>query len=153
MEVTSATAPGRSSLRMMRGGVVPGEGAFHPVDGVDPYPAATQGGGVDLQCPPFPVPDPEDDGVGVGAADDGGGDPELHARLAGQSKGAGDAGIVGLHAQEPGHQGAVGAVPFAGGGKGAVEEQLRRRGPAPQQMAVMRPMRAAPPCGRTTAPP
>ena len=85
--------------------------------------------------PPFPVPDPEDDGVGVGAADDGGGDPELHARLAGQSKGAGDAGIVGLHAQKPGHQGAVGAVPFAGGGKGAVEEQLRRRGPAPQQMA------------------
>ena len=70
----------------------------------------------------------------MGAPEDGGGDLKLHAGLLGQDEGPGDAGVVGGHVQQSGHQGPVGAVALAGGGKGAVEEKLGGDGLAAQQM-------------------
>ena len=51
-------------------------------------------------------------------------DTELHALLLGQRKAIRQTGVVRAEAQQTGHQGAVGAVAFAGGGKAAIQADV-----------------------------
>ena len=55
----------------------------------------------------------------------GGADLHLHTRLLRQLKAAGNGGVIGCHIQQTGYDGPVGAVAGAGGGEGAVEQDLR----------------------------
>lgn len=51
-------------------------------------------------------------------------DGKVQPRFPGQGKAVGQAGVVRLHAQQPGHNGPVGAVAPAGGGKAAVQPDV-----------------------------
>ena len=57
----------------------------------------------------------------MGAAQVDGADFIVQAAGLGQGEAVGDAVIIGLHAQKTSHEGTVGAMAAAGGGKAAVE--------------------------------
>ena len=73
-------------------------------------------------------------GVGVRPGQIHGTDGHLHPRLLGQLKAAGNVRVVGGQVQQPRHNGPVGAVAGAGGGKRAVELDVRLHRLAAQQM-------------------
>ena len=52
-------------------------------------------------------------------------DPECHALLCGQGKAVGQAGIIGPQAKQAGDQGFIRAMSLSGGGKAAVQADIR----------------------------
>ena len=102
---------------------VPAKVGGHPVDGGDPDAPAPHRGGGQVQPAGGPF-QRQDGGVGVGRAQLHRVDVERQPRLFGQGKTVGQAGVVRLHAQQPGHDGPVGAVAPAGGGKAAVQPDV-----------------------------
>lgn len=64
---------------------------------------------------------------------DAGAEGEGQPPLPGQTEAVWDPAVGRGEAQQPGHQGLVGAVALSGGGKGAVEQQLGPDGLLPQQ--------------------
>ena len=54
-------------------------------------------------------------------------DPECHALLCGQGKAVGQAGIIGPQAKQAGDQGFIRAMSLSGGGKTAVQADIRLR--------------------------
>src|SRR5699024_11715294 len=88
---------------------VPAKVGGHPVDGGDPDASAPHRGGGQVQPTGGPFQG-QDGGVGVGGAQLHRVDGKVQPRFPGQGKTVGQAGVVRLHAQQPGHNGPVGAV-------------------------------------------
>ena len=77
--------------------------------------------------------------VGVRVAQVDLGELDRYAGLPRQVERAGDASIVGPHAEQPGHERKVGSVPGPGRCKGAVEQDADARGLLAEDLAGKRP--------------
>ena len=77
--------------------------------------------------PPLPACQGENSGIGVRRAQFHRMDPECHALLCGQGKAVGQAGIIWPQAKQAGDQGFIRAMSLSGGGKTAVQADIRLR--------------------------
>ena len=106
------------------GVAVPAEIRRYAVDLRDADASAAHRRRLERKLPPGAAGQGEHGGVGVGRAQLYRVDAELHPPLRGQCKAVRQAGVVRAQAQQPRHQCTVGAVPFAGGGKAAVQANV-----------------------------
>ena len=113
---------------------VPAEVGADPIDGGDPDPAAPHRGRRQAQAAVLPFQG-QDRRVGMGCPQLHRMNLKLHPGLPGQGETVGQAGIVRLHAQQPRHNGPVGAVAPSGGGKTAVQTDIGPDGLLSQQLA------------------
>ena len=114
--------PGVSSLWMSI--AVPAEIRRDTIDFCHADASAAHRCRLERKLPPGAAGQGEHGGVGVGRAQLYRMDAELHPLLRRQCKAVRQAGVVRAQAQQPRHQGAVGAVALAGGGKAAVQADV-----------------------------